>query len=885
MEEQKSEEKIIEERKEKLKKIVTEKQIWVLLVLIGLIILGVYIRTLPMQTHQNGNPGLWDITTNSWTLGPDLDPWLFERYAKTMIVNGNLPRIDTMRNVPEGFDTTTELQMVSYMIVLTYKIVNMFGTYPIEFAAAFMPVLLFALTIISFFLFVREVFIRKDSEDKNLKANLIALISTLFMILIPVFLSRTVAGIPEKESVAFFFMFLAFYLFLKAWKNEKIYVAGIFGILSGISTAIMALTWGGISYIYATLAIFGFFALILNKIQKKEFMVYTLWLIVTFVITFSFTNRSSVKGFITSLDTGLVIFVVFASLINLIVWNTKLSKTKFLEKIKLPKSIISIIIAVIIGIFLVLLFLGPSFILEKIGFVNKMMFKPVQGRWMITVAENAQPYYSEWSRNFGPFIKNIPIMFWLFFIGSVVLFKNMLKDIKKKDAWILTGFYLFFLIGIIFSRYAPHPAILDGEGIASRLLYYLSALMLACSFAYYYIKYYREGNFEFEKIDYQYLFLFALFVLCLFTARSAVRLIMVLGPIAPIFASYLTIESSNRFFKTKDETGKMIWGIIAILVIVMSIICVFGIPGVSAGYYQQVKGESYNFVPTFYNQQWQKAMQWVRDETPKDAVFAHWWDYGYWVQSIGDRATVLDGGNAKVFWNYWMGRLVLTGDNQKDSLEFLYNHNATYLLIDSSDIGKYGAFSSIGSNATYDRYSWIGTYLLDEKQIQETKNQTIYVYSGGVALDEDLIINESGKQILLPGQKVAVGLIVLPIKKTNKTNESQFDQPYVVIGNQIGSHKVNLRYLSIDGKFIDFKEGIEACAYIFPSVISQGQGLGQNPLGAAMFLSPRLMKGYLAQKYILNDPLNKFPNFKVVHNEPNLIVDSLNKQGMNLPEE
>jgi len=66
------------------------------------------------------------------------------------------------------------------------------------------------------------------------------------------------------------------------------------------------------------------------------------------------------------------------------------------------------------------------------------------------------------------------------------------------------------------------------------------------------------------------------------------------------------------------------------------------------------------------------------------------------LQSIGERATVLDGGNAIVYWNYLMGRHVLTGDNQKDALEFLYNHNTTHLLIDSSDIGKYGAYSSIG---------------------------------------------------------------------------------------------------------------------------------------------------------------------------------------------
>jgi len=44
------------------------------------------------------------------------------------------------------------------------------------------------------------------------------------------------------------------------------------------------------------------------------------------------------------------------------------------------------------------------------------------------------------------------------------------------------------------------------------------------------------------------------------------------------------------------------------------------------------------------------------------------------------------------------------------------------------------------------------------------------------------------------------------------------------------------------------------------------------------------MRGMLVQTYILNDPFNKFSNFKLVHSEQNLIIESLNQQGMNLPE-
>jgi len=39
---------------------------------------------------------------------------------------------------------------------------------------------------------------------------------------------------------------------------------------------------------------------------------------------------------------------------------------------------------------------------------------------------------------------------------------------------------------------------------------------------------------------------------------------------------------------------------------------------------------------------WPKAMQWVKESTPKDAVIASWWDYGYWISTLGERATLAD---------------------------------------------------------------------------------------------------------------------------------------------------------------------------------------------------------------------------------------------------
>ena len=45
---------------------------------------------------------------------------------------------------------------------------------------------------------------------------------------------------------------------------------------------------------------------------------------------------------------------------------------------------------------------------------------------------------------------------------------------------------------------------------------------------------------------------------------------------------------------------------------------------------------------------WPDAMLWLKENTPKDAVVAAWWDYGYWIstlserKSLADNATILD---------------------------------------------------------------------------------------------------------------------------------------------------------------------------------------------------------------------------------------------------
>ncbi len=48
---------------------------------------------------------------------------------------------------------------------------------------------------------------------------------------------------------------------------------------------------------------------------------------------------------------------------------------------------------------------------------------------------------------------------------------------------------------------------------------------------------------------------------------------------------------------------------------------------------------------TFYSvgtDDWLESLEWIRDNTPEDSVVAAWWDYGYWISTMSERATLAD---------------------------------------------------------------------------------------------------------------------------------------------------------------------------------------------------------------------------------------------------
>jgi asparagine N-glycosylation enzyme membrane subunit Stt3 len=376
-----------------------------------------------------------------------------------------------------------------------------------------------------------------------------------------------------------------------------------------------------------------------------------------------------------------------------------------------------------------------------------------------------------------------------------------------------------------------------------------------------------------KKVDFSLILIFSLFFLSIISARGSVRTIMVLVPAASITSAYLLVSLFDDSRKIGENYKLFVWIIGAIISL--------GLLISGFQFYQQsiYLGENNVKVPLpngqmtldiVYAQQWQKAMGWVRNNTINEAVFAHWWDYGYWVQSLGERATVLDGGNAYAYWDYLMGRYALTGKSNQEALEFLYSHNVTHFLIDSTDIGKYTAFSSIGSDENYDRFSSIQTFSRADQETVETKNSVKTIYYPGqkgtiIPLESDLTYTLNETKIFLPAGKS--GVIAIIIEK----NSSGLMQPYGIFYYQGNQYLLPLRY-GYSSSLTDFNSGVQSGIFLFP-IATQTSVIND---GALLYLSERTVNSQLARLYLFGE---KNSYFRLVHSQDNEIVERIKASG------
>jgi asparagine N-glycosylation enzyme membrane subunit Stt3 len=870
----------IKEKADFFSKFLKEKKWFIFIgLLLFVLILGIWIRTLNM-------PLLIDSTTGK-NIPIALDPYYFLRIAETIIEQGELPEFDPMR---KSLNIGWTKEILPNVLVWMYNLGNIFGDYSIEYIDIIYPVVFFTLGLIIFFFLIYSL-----TNSRG-----IALISSIFLSFIPTYLYRTMAGFSDHESIGMFAFFLALLGYTYALKkldkkenrknidnhrasaNKKINysIKGLsLGILVGFLTILTLKSWGGIvNFLFMIIPLsFGIFWLIKTKEidnfkENKKEMLSLLIFYISYIISLLFFgvvfgySFESVFGRVilstTSLLNGFILLFIISDFF--VVQNINKIHIKNSEKYRFLFSLGGVILLGIISLIL----LGINPISTLLNAIEKLLHPFGEGRVGLTVAENSQPYLENWTSQIGK------IFFWISMLGMLFVGKNISKGIsKKKNKITFFLFWILLLLGIVFSRISS-DSLLNGTNFISKSFYFGSILIFIIISARIYFK---------DKIEIkpELIIIASWLLFMLIGARGAIRLFFVITPFVCFMGGYAII---NLFYYTKENKDEMMKTILIISFGILVISSLFSMNNFIASTSYQAKntGPSANY-------QWQQAMNWIRENTNENSIFVHWWDYGYWIEYLGERPTVADGGHFQGgFRDHLIGRYVLTTTKPETALSFMKSNNVSYLLIDPTDLGKYGAYSKIGSDGkdnNYDRFSSIPTGVYDSSKTYETANETKRVYNFGMGVDEDIIYQKGEEEIFLPGPiyddkgtpsyKSVIGGVILTIK----TDSLSLEQPQGVYFYNGKQYTIPIRYLYIEGEEIDFEKGLDAAVLMIPKLNLDGQSTKLDNLGAMIYLSPKTSESLFAQLYLLDDVVNRYPTIKLVHSEDDYIVRELKNQG------
>ncbi len=820
------------------KKVVQNKKfqnILVAILFLLVLFVGVNIRIQPIV---NGN--LIDKTTGDYT-PLALDPYYFLRIAETLVENnGVLPEVDNMRY--QALSPGWHYEILPKTVVATFKVMKIFDkNTSLNFADVLNPVIFFALGLILFFFL-------SSSLTKN---KWVALTASALLSVIPPYLYRTLAGFSDHEGVGMFGLFAALLTFaigifyLEKKKTAK-FKSGILGFVAGLATALSIMTWtGGAKFLFMILPLAFLIMWVIN--EKKPIwnyaLFYSLWVIGTIIwsVLFGYPISNLIKGLMLSTTGILTLLTLGYSLAELAVKSCK----KIPEKFKKNSKLTSVGLAIVIGGILYQIFVGDFF--STASRIISTVINPFgTSRVSLTVAENKQPYLTELIGQVGK------VVFYSFLFGCLIIGGKIASGIKnKKLRPLFIGSFSFFIFGILFSRISS-SSILNGENFISKALFFISFLSITISSIYIY----RKSEW---KIDAKWIFIASWMIPMLLAVRSAIRVFFAIVPFISLSASFALFEVGNWAKRSKDDIVKTL-SIIAVIILSVALVLTF------FGYYKTVKQQAAYQTPS-YNSDWQNAMGWVRNNTGVGSVFVHWWDYGYWVQTGGNRPTVTDGGHANGYWDHLIGRYVLTTPYPETAKSFMSAHNVSYLLIDPTDIGKYSAYSSIGTGKDIDdRSAWISTFISDPKEVKETRDSITRIYRGGIAIPDDIYYTQDGKDIFLPARKAGIGAITIAFGSKDSAEGKSIvpTQPngiYVYNGNQ---YNLPIRYLFADGKLIDYKTGVNATVYLYSNIIN---GQQVDSVGAAMYLSERVKDSLVAKLYLMDDPDNEYTELELVHSE------------------
>ncbi|HDM23571.1 hypothetical protein DRO02_01700 [archaeon] len=183
-------------------------------------------------------------------------------------------------------------------------------------------------------------------------------------------------------------------------------------------------------------------------------------------------------------------------------------------------------------------------------------------------------------------------------------------------------------------------------------------------------------------------------LLALYFASSMVRLLLILAPAVAFLAAYgfYSIATpiidafrakpaiiSPRRMRVTPIIEKEFLSLFLASLIAISMLTTFYMPNfVDQARYPVTIASSAISARGYYND-WLEVLMWLRMNVPPGTVVASWWDYGYWLQSMGEKTTLVDNATSNSTQIHMVAKAFMS--TEEEALKIFKRYNVSYVVV------------------------------------------------------------------------------------------------------------------------------------------------------------------------------------------------------------
>ncbi|MEM3799300.1 MAG: STT3 domain-containing protein [Thermoprotei archaeon] len=257
-----------------------------------------------------------------------------------------------------------------------------------------------------------------------------------------------------------------------------------------------------------------------------------------------------------------------------------------------------------------------------------------------------------------------------------------------------------------------------------------------------------------------------------YATASYVRAEELLTPFAAIAAAYVLAKLIETYspmvvkaYRSGASRGETVdWEVGGILLVLLV---------ATVGFYAYQGVASSNQPPLMLvvgnhiSQDWPAALTWLKYNTPSNAVVASWWDYGYWILTGADRATLADPSTVNTTQIQYLAVALMS--NSTVALKIFEFYHVDYLLIyqpiataqgfefpsSDGDFYKSGAMLTIAASTNFQKFNKVFGLNLSKSLYSNTTDYFTQL-SNGLLVPAGLYAGQSTLYNLIFGSNPAM---------------------------------------------------------------------------------------------------------------------------------